>query len=84
MGKLIEVTLINGEKGYLNKDKIEFLIPDGDITKIFFSRDKQDYIRVNEDYKKVVKKIDGENRASLIDIFIFVLFLVFIILKLLQ
>nr|DAP92386.1 MAG TPA: Flagellar and Swarming motility protein [Caudoviricetes sp.] len=84
MGKLIEVTLINGKKGYLNKDEIEFLVPDGDITKIFFSRDEKDYIRVNEDYKKVVKKIYGEIRVSLIDIFIFVLFLVFIIFKLLQ
>lgn len=82
MGKLIELTGLDGQKVFINRDKVVSLEYYKDSTKVFTGAG--DYVRVTEDLKTVSRKIDGEIRVSLIDIFIFVLFLVFIILKLLQ
>lgn len=84
MGKLVKFTLLNGSDILINKDNIVSVHRDGDSTKIFSGCGEFDYIRVVEDLKTVSKKIDGEIRVSFIDIAIFVLFLVFIFLKLLQ
>jgi flagellar biosynthesis regulator FlaF len=84
MGKLVKFTLLNGSDILINKDNIVSAQRDGDSTKIFSRYCEFDYIRVVEDLKTVSKKIDGEIRVSFIDIAIFVLFLVFIFLKLIQ
>lgn len=84
MGKLVKFTLLNGSDILINKDNIVSAQRDGDSTKIFSGYGEFDYVRVVEDLKTVSKKIDGEIRVSFIDIVIFVLFLVFIFLKLIQ
>lgn len=84
MGKLVKFTLLNCRDILINKDNIVSVHRDVDSTKIFYGHGVFDYIRVVEDLKTVYKKIDGEIRVSFIDIAIFVLFLVFIFLKLLQ
>lgn len=84
MGKLVKFTLLNGSDILINKDNIVSAQRDGDSTKIFSGYGEFDYVRVVEDLKTVSKKIDGEIRVSFIDIAIFVLFLVFIFLKLIQ
>lgn len=84
MGKLVKFTLLNGSDILINKDNIVSVQRDGDSTKIFSGYGEFDCIRVVEDLKTVSKKIDGEIRVSFIDIAIFVLFLIFIFLKLLQ
>ncbi len=84
MGKLVEFTGVDGQKVLINRDKVVSLEDCNDSTKIFTASGEYDYVRVAEDLKTVSRKIDGEIRVSFIDIAIFVLFLVFIFLKLMQ
>lgn len=84
MGKLVEFTGVAGEKLSINRDKVVLLEDCNDSTKIFTGSGEYDYVRVAENFKTASRKIDGEIRVSFIDIAIFVLFLVFIFLKLIQ
>lgn len=84
MGKLVEFTGIDGQKVSINRDKVVSLEACNDSTKIFTGSGDYDYVRVAENFKTVSRKIDDEIRVSFIDIAIFVLFLVFIFLKLMQ
>lgn len=84
MGKLVEFTGIDGQKVLINRDKVVSLEACNDSTKIFTGSGNCDYVRVIEDLKTASRKIDGEIRVSFIDIAIFVLFLIFIFLKLMQ
>lgn len=84
MGKLVKFKLYNGAYVLINKDHVISVERHGDTTKIFLGNGEYDYVRVDDDLKKVSQKIDGEIRVSFIDIAIFVLFLVFIFLKLIQ
>lgn len=82
MVKLVEFTGVAGQKVSINRDKVVFLEDCNDSTKIFTG--SGDYVRVTDNFKTVSRKIDGEIRVSFIDVAIFVLFLVFIFLKLMQ
>ena len=84
MGKLVEFTGVDGQKVLINRDKVVSLEACNDSPKIFTGSDEYDYLRVAENFKTVSRKIDDEIRVSCIDIAIFVLFLVFIFLKLMQ
>lgn len=84
MGKLVEFTGVDGQKVLINRDKVVSLEACNDSTKIFTGSGEYDYLRVAENFKTVSLKIDDEIRVSFIDIAIFVLFLVFIFLKLMQ
>lgn len=84
MGKLVEFTGIDGRKVSINKDKVVSLEACNDSTKIFTGSGDYDYVRVTDNFKTVSRKINGEIRVSFIDIAIFVLFLIFIFLKLMQ
>lgn len=84
MGKLVEFTGVDGQKVSINRDKVVSLEDCNDSTKIFTGSCDYDYVRVADNFKTVSRKINGEIRVSFIDIAIFVLFLVFIFLKLIQ
>lgn len=84
MGKLVEFTGVDVQKVLINRDKVVSLEACNDSTKIFTWSGEYDYLRVAENFKTVSRKIDDEIRVSFIDIAIFVLFLVFIFLKLMQ
>lgn len=84
MGKLVEFTGVDGLRVSINRDKVVSLEDCNDSTKIFTGSGENDYLRVAENFKTVSRKIDGEIRVSFIDIAIFVLFLIFIFLKLMQ
>lgn len=84
MGKLVEFTGVSGQKVSINRDKIVSLEDCCDSTKIFTGSGDYDYVRVTDNFKTVSRKINGEIRVSFIDIAIFVLFLIFIFLKLMQ
>nr|DAH58027.1 MAG TPA: hypothetical protein [Caudoviricetes sp.] len=84
MGKLVEFTGVYGQNVSINRDKVVFLEDCNDSTKIFTGSGDYDYVRVAGNFKTVSRKIDGEIRVSFINIAIFVLFLVFIFLKLMQ
>lgn len=84
MGKLVEFTGVDGKKVSINRDKVVSLEACCDSTKIFIGSGENDYVRVTDNFKTASRKIDGEIRVSFIDIAIFVLFLIFIFLKLMQ
>lgn len=84
MGKIVEFIGVSGRKVAINKDKVVSLESCGDSTKIFTGSGDYDYVRVADNLKTVSRKINGGIRVSFIDIAIFVLFLVFIFLKLMQ
>ena len=84
MGKLVEFTGVDGLHVSINRDKVVSLEACNDSTKIFIGSGEYDYLRVAENFKTVSRKINGEIRVSFIDIAIFVLFLIFIFLKLMQ
>ena len=84
MGKLVEFTGIDGQKVSINRDKIVSLEACNDSTRIFTGSGDYDYVRVTDNFKTVSRKINSEIRVSFIDIAIFVLFLIFIFLKLMQ
>lgn len=84
MGKLVEFTGVSGQKVLINRDKVVSLEACRYSTKIFTGSGENDYVRVTDDFKTASRKIDGEIRVSFIDIAIFVLFLIFIFLKLMQ
>lgn len=84
MGKLVEFTGVSGQKVSINRNKVVSLEDCCDSTKIFTGSGEYDYVRVTDDFKTASRKIDGEISVSFIDIAIFVLFLIFIFLKLMQ
>lgn len=84
MGKLIEFAGVSGQKVSINREKVVSLEACCDSTKIFTGSGEYDYVRVTDDFKTASRKIDGEIRVSFIDMAIFVLFLIFIFLKLMQ